>query len=72
MQHLVVHTARIPNNKEKGWLLNGAGFHVNERFGFGAIDCGLMVELAQEWVTVGDQHVCEVVQDNVEMWVVRC
>ena len=32
MQHLVVETARIPNPEEGGWLLNGAGYHVNHRF----------------------------------------
>jgi len=58
MQHIVVRTARIPNDKEKGWTMNGAGFHVNPKFGFGALDCSLMVEVAQNWQTVPHNDIC--------------
>ena len=66
MQHLVARTARIPNAEEEGWTLNGAGLHVNHRFGFGVIDVGRMVEKAQEWTNVGPQKRCEVAADNPE------
>ncbi|XP_013385103.1 neuroendocrine convertase 2-like [Lingula anatina] len=58
VQHLVVETARIPNFKEPGWEVNGAGKHTNEKFGFGVLDCGKMVEVAQTWKNVGPQHTC--------------
>ena len=61
VQHIIVHTARIPNaaDEDNDWAENGAGFHVNPRFGFGAMDCGRMVELAQNWTTVGEHRECD-------------
>ena len=58
VQHLVVHTAKIPNGQEGGWTVNGAGFHVNPHFGFGVMDAGRMVNTAQNWVTVPEHHQC--------------
>lgn len=58
VQHIVVRTAKIPNPDEPGWTINGAGYHVNDLFGFGVMDCGKMVELAQHWQGVGPQHIC--------------
>ena len=64
MQNLVVETSRIPNTRESGWVQNGAGYHVHHRFGFGAIDCGRLVEAAQNWRPVTEQHICEVEANN--------
>lgn len=64
VQHIVVRTARIPNDQESGWTMNGAGFHVNPRFGFGALDCSMMVEEAQRWKTVPELHVCELPEEH--------
>lgn len=41
------------------WVINGAGYHVNEKFGFGMMDATRMVELAQNWVNKPPQHICE-------------
>jgi len=60
VQNIVVETARIPNDEEDGWTVNGGGYHVNHRFGFGVLDCGRMVEAAQGWINVQEQHVCPV------------
>ena len=60
VQNIVVETARIPNAEEDGWTVNGGGYHVNHRFGFGALDCGRMVAAAQQWISVQDQHICRV------------
>ncbi|XP_038059176.1 PC3-like endoprotease variant B [Patiria miniata] len=59
VQHVVVNGANIPNTVESGWHVNGAGFHVNEMFGFGMLDAGKMVELALTWQNVGEQRICE-------------
>ena len=67
MQHIVVQTARIPNTKERGWLQNGANWHVNPRFGFGVLDCGHMVEAAQNWTRVPEQHTCKVPADDTNV-----
>ena len=60
MQHLIAETARVPNPEEGGWTYNGAGYHVNHRFGFGAINCGGMVALALMWKEVPKQIKCVV------------
>lgn len=60
MQNIVVETARIPNDQEDGWTVNGGGHHVNHRFGFGALDCARMVEAAQSWTPVQEQRNCTV------------
>lgn len=57
VQHLVVHSARIPSSGSN-WFRNGAGLHVSHSFGFGLMDCGRMVELAQNWHNVPPQRKC--------------
>ena len=36
------------------------GYHINEKFGFGALDAAQMVQVAQTWSNVGPQHNCVV------------
>ena len=57
VQHIVVQGSRVPS-ADVSWTINGAGRHVSHRFGFGLLDCGRMVELAQTWNAVPDQRVC--------------
>ena len=64
VQHIVVETAKIPNDKEDGWVKNGGGYHVNHHFGFGVLDCAKMVEAAQVWKNVQSQHICKVEAAN--------
>ena len=59
MQHLVVRTSKPRNLKEAEWATNGAGYNVSHKFGFGVIDAGGLVELAQLWNNVPDQEICE-------------
>lgn len=59
IQYIITETARIPNAKESGWVVNGAGKHVNDKFGFGMMDCGQMVMKAQEWKSVSQQMICK-------------
>ncbi|ESN99895.1 hypothetical protein HELRODRAFT_93071, partial [Helobdella robusta] len=60
VQHLVVETSVIPSEKEDGWKVNAAGYHVNHRFGFGVLDCGRMVEAAENWIGIQEQLKCVV------------
>lgn len=57
VQHIVVQGSRVPS-VDVSWTINGAGRHVSPRFGFGLMDCGRMVELAQSWQPVPDQRLC--------------
>ena len=47
------------NWEDDMWLINGAGYHVNDKFGFGMMDCSRMVELAQGWTNKPPQQSCQ-------------
>ncbi|XP_063859924.1 furin-like protease 2 isoform X1 [Scylla paramamosain] len=67
MQHLVVMTSRPdPLKNEDGWFINGVGRKVSHKFGYGLMDAGKLVELAERWTTVPPQHVCQSVKDRTE------
>lgn len=60
MQYLVVLTSRPePLEKETGWVLNGSKRKVSHKFGYGLMDAGGMVNLAEKWITVPAQHICK-------------
>ena len=59
VMHIIAETARIPNLSETDdWLINGAGFHVSDKFGFGVLDIGQMIALAQNWTNVNPRYQC--------------
>lgn len=66
VQHIVVNAARVPS-ADSSWTINGAGYHVSNKFGFGLLDCGKMVLLAQDWKNVAEQHVCTFQQKEPEL-----
>jgi proprotein convertase subtilisin/kexin type 5 len=60
MQYLVVLTSRPePLERENGWILNGAKRKVSHKFGYGLMDAGGMVSLAEKWTAVPAQHICK-------------
>ncbi|CAO1381843.1 unnamed protein product [Diamesa hyperborea] len=60
MQYLVVLTSRSePLEKETGWILNGFKRKVSHKFGYGLMDAGAMVSLAEKWTSVPAQHICK-------------
>ncbi|XP_023262476.1 furin [Seriola lalandi dorsalis] len=58
MQHLVVRTSRPGHLSAGDWKTNGVGRRVSHSYGYGLLDAGAMVALAQNWTTVGPQHQC--------------
>lgn len=68
LQYLVVLTSRAaPLEKENGWILNGVKRKVSHKFGYGLIDAGALVNLAEKWTTVPPQHICksrELIEDQ--------
>ncbi|XP_050390100.2 furin-like protease kpc-1 isoform X1 [Patella vulgata] len=66
VQHIVIQTARIPSIDDS-WIINGAGLHVSHKFGYGVMDCGKMVQLAQTWNNVPEQHTCSYNKTNVNL-----
>lgn len=68
MQYLVVLTSRsAPLEKEAGWIVNGVKRKVSHKFGYGLMDAGALVNLAEIWTTVPPQHICksqEILEDR--------
>ncbi|CAH1972311.1 unnamed protein product [Acanthoscelides obtectus] len=68
MQYLVVLTSRPqPLEKESGWVVNGVRRKVSHKFGYGLMDAGALVTLAEKWTTVPPQHICksqELIEDK--------
>ena len=57
VMHIIARTARIPTLEEtEDWIINSAGFHVSDKFGFGVLDVGQMVALAQNWTNVQPRY----------------
>lgn len=65
MQHIVVRTARPEHLIASDWQTNGVGRNVSHSFGYGLMDAYAMVKLAKDWVTVPDQHKCEIAAPHV-------
>ncbi|KAK0426882.1 hypothetical protein QR680_009947 [Steinernema hermaphroditum] len=63
VQHIAVWTSApeplVANND--GWHMNGAGFYVNSKFGFGMMNALAFVSAAEKWATVPQQRVCTTV-----------
>ncbi len=57
VQHILVRTARKCRPADSSWRTNGAGLPISEQFGFGAIDAGAAVALAQTWTNVAPEAV---------------
>lgn len=55
VQQVLVRSARKCRPADASWQVNGAGLDVSEQFGFGAIDAGAAVALAQTWTTLGPE-----------------
>ncbi|KAM4826414.1 furin isoform 2-T7 [Thomomys bottae] len=58
MQHLVVQTSKPAHLNANDWATNGVGRKVSHSYGYGLLDAGAMVALAQNWTTVPPQRKC--------------
>ncbi|XP_048388215.1 PC3-like endoprotease variant B [Stegostoma tigrinum] len=60
VQHLIVRTCKISDLLNKDWKINGAGYHIHHKYGFGLLDAGRMLKAALEWKSMGPQRKCVV------------
>ncbi|XP_072899632.1 PC3-like endoprotease variant B isoform X1 [Hemitrygon akajei] len=58
VQHLIVQTCKITDPMNEGWKINGAGYHVHHKYGFGLLDAGRILKEAVTWKLVGPQRHC--------------
>lgn len=55
VQSILVHTARKNDPGNADWITNAAGYQVNERYGFGAVDAEALVLAAESWTPIGPE-----------------
>ena len=55
LQHILVNSARKNDPNDSSWEINDAGHDVSHKYGFGAIDAGLAVSLAENWTNVDNE-----------------
>ncbi|MGE3151720.1 MAG: S8 family serine peptidase [Nitrospiraceae bacterium] len=53
---VLAETARQNDAGDADWTLNGAGFHVNHKYGFGTVDAETAVTRARTWTNLGPQR----------------
>ncbi|XP_033124087.1 furin-like isoform X2 [Anneissia japonica] len=58
LQHIIVMTSRSDGLQADDWATNGAGYKVSHAYGFGLMDAGAMVAMAERWNIVPQQHIC--------------
>ena len=72
VQHILASTATKTNPGDSDWTTNGAGYHINHKYGFGAVNAGAAVTAAATWQNVGpevsfvsqEQGIHQAVPDN--------
>ncbi|XP_033749522.1 neuroendocrine convertase 1-like isoform X1 [Pecten maximus] len=67
MQHLVAWTSEYsPLQHNAGWKRNGAGYWVNNAFGFGLLNAASLVQEAnpRTWISVPEKYICTVHSDS--------
>lgn len=66
LQHLIVNTSKKTDKEDPEWRINGAGHHVNIKYGFGVLDTAALVDMAtnKHWKTAKEQHVCRELGTN--------
>lgn len=65
VQHILVRSANSTNGvNNNGWVQNGAGRRVHPTLGFGCVDAGAAVALAQGWSNVGTRVTETTATDN--------
>ncbi len=59
VQHVLIDSARMNDPDDADWLTNTGGYDINYNYGFGAVDAGAAVAVAQTWVNVPHELVID-------------
>ncbi len=55
VQHILVNTATKNDPLDSDWRVNRAGYDINHKYGFGAVDAAASVNAARTWVSVAPE-----------------
>ena len=65
VQYILAETAEVNDPDNQYWRYNAADYHINDAYGFGAIDAEAAVATALTWVSVGEEESIISPVDNV-------
>ena len=76
IQHILVQSSRVNDASDDSWETNGAGHNVSHKYGFGVVDAGAAVSLAENWTNVdtetnfsfGTNNPFTEIPDNNDNW----
>jgi len=54
VRKILAYSARVNDPSDSDWTVNGAGYAVNHKYGFGVVDAQAAVDLARTWTNLGD------------------
>ena len=54
-KYILVNSARMNDPNDSSWGINDAGHDVSHKYGFGAVDAGAAVSLAENWTNVDEE-----------------
>ena len=63
VKHILAYTARKNDTGDSGWSLNGAGLHINDKYGFGFADAGAAVAMSENFPSLGTEIVTPLYSD---------
>jgi len=55
VQHILLKSAQKNDPDDSDWQINGAGLHINHKYGFGRIHTEHAVKLARHWQSVSEE-----------------
>ncbi|HYW77925.1 MAG TPA: FG-GAP-like repeat-containing protein, partial [Thermoguttaceae bacterium] len=55
VQYILLQTARKTDPTDADWMINGAGYEVNHKYGFGVVDAEAAVATATDWLAVAPE-----------------
>ena len=55
VQHIIVLTSRVNDASDSSWNINGANHDVSHKYGYGVIDAGAAVAMAETWTSVEEE-----------------
>lgn len=65
VKEILMRSARQVHNTDPDWVVNGAGFHFNHKYGAGLLDAAAAVAMGKNWVNLGTATSVSVVSPSV-------
>jgi uncharacterized repeat protein (TIGR01451 family) len=65
VQEILMRTATRVSPSDADWIVNGAGFQFNHKFGAGMVNASAAVAMARSWANLGSQSILSFVQGNL-------